>query len=94
MIEKMQGNRLAVLPEPPKEFSPSGIRYATPQYSEIISGEVLCVGTGMPGYPLDFTVGDTVHFRFSGGMPIKFGGVDCLAIDVADIFKRDYDEQR
>lgn len=90
MIEKIQGNRLAVLPEPPKALSPSGIAYPKPQYEEIISGEVIDVGTGMPGYPLGFSIGDTVYFRHSGAMPIKFGGMECIVIDVMDVFKRDH----
>lgn len=103
----MIGNLLAVVPDPPKVFNEFGfplpkhikeseaglaIPISYQKQGELTWGEVVGVGTGMPGYPLDraeggkFAIGDRVQFRTGSAMEIKINGTDSLSVNINDVF--------
>lgn len=69
----MLGNFIIVKPDAPKAFQNGiAIPERSRRHGEFCRGEVLAVGTGMPGYPLPYKIGEFVTFLTVAGKVFPF----------------------
>lgn len=84
---RLLGDRVALIPDPKKKITESGIVIPDTHEERLMTGQVVAVGPGKKDMPAMFMkIGDKVIFNKDAGIDIEFEGQDLRIIRGIDIY--------
>jgi co-chaperonin GroES (HSP10) len=93
--EEVQGNHLAIKPDAPKAIENGLVIPETARrHGAVTRGEIIAVGTGLPGHPLTdkFKEGDFVTFRTDSAIVdpvIMVGGESVWLVNILNVYTKE-----